>query len=27
MTLWQEIIFLEGFCEGKYVIENVIPYY
>jgi DNA (cytosine-5)-methyltransferase 1 len=27
MTLWQEIIFLEGFCKGKYVVENVIPYY
>jgi DNA (cytosine-5)-methyltransferase 1 len=27
MTLWQEIIFLQGFFDGKWVIENVIPYY
>ena len=27
MTLWQEIIFLEGFFEGKWCVENVIPYY
>lgn len=27
MTLWQEIIFLDGYFNGKYVIENVIPYY
>jgi len=27
MTLYQEIIFLEHHCKGKYVVENVIPYY
>jgi len=27
MKLYQEIIFLDNFFEGKYVIENVIPYY
>jgi DNA (cytosine-5)-methyltransferase 1 len=27
MTLYQEIIFLDNFFEGKYVVENVIPYY
>lgn len=27
MTLYQEIIFLETHFEGKYVVENVIPYY
>lgn len=27
MTLWQEIIFLKGFFDGKFCIENVIPYY
>lgn len=27
MTLWQEIIFLQGFFDGKWCIENVIPYY
>ena len=27
MTLYQEIIFLEEHFDGKYVIENVIPYY
>lgn len=27
MTLYQEIIFLENHFQGKYVVENVIPYY
>tara|TARA_R100001530_G_scaffold120963_1_gene88325 strand:+ start:902 stop:1546 length:645 start_codon:yes stop_codon:yes gene_type:complete len=27
MKLYQEIIFLDNFYEGKYCIENVIPYY
>ena len=27
MSLYQEIIFLEHFCKGKYCIENVKPYY
>jgi DNA (cytosine-5)-methyltransferase 1 len=27
MTLYQEIIFLEYHFHGKYVVENVIPYY
>ena len=27
MTLYQEIIFLDNYFEGKYVVENVIPYY
>jgi len=27
MTLYQEIIFLDNHFEGKYVVENVIPYY
>lgn len=27
MMLYQEIIFLENFFEGKYCVENVIPYY
>lgn len=27
MTLWQEIIFLNGFAPGKFVVENVKPYY
>lgn len=27
MGLWQEIIFLDNFFEGKYCVENVIPYY
>ena len=27
MKLYQEIIFLDNFFEGKYVVENVIPYY
>lgn len=27
MTLWQEIIFLNKWFYGKYVVENVIPYY
>jgi len=27
MKLYEEIIFLEYYFEGKYVVENVIPYY
>jgi len=27
MNLYQEIIFLNNFFDGKYVVENVIPYY
>lgn len=27
MKLWQEIIFLQANCKGKYVVENVKPYY
>jgi DNA (cytosine-5)-methyltransferase 1 len=27
MTLYQEIIFLQNHFNGKYVVENVIPYY
>jgi len=27
MKLYEEIIFLDNFFEGKYVVENVIPYY
>jgi len=27
MKLYQEIIFLQHHCKGKYVVENVIPYY
>jgi DNA (cytosine-5)-methyltransferase 1 len=27
LKLYEEIIFLENFFEGKYVVENVIPYY
>ena len=27
MKLYQEIIFLENFFKGKWVVENVIPYY
>lgn len=27
MSLWQEIIFLKHFFDGKYVVENVISYY
>jgi DNA (cytosine-5)-methyltransferase 1 len=27
MKLYEEIIFLETFFKGKYVVENVIPYY
>ena len=27
MKLWQEIIFLNQFYKGKWVVENVIPYY
>ena len=27
MMLYQEIIFLQHYFKGKYVVENVIPYY
>lgn len=27
MKLWQEIIFLNSFCDSKWVVENVISYY
>ena len=27
MTLYQEIIFLDNYFKGKYVVENVIPFY
>jgi DNA (cytosine-5)-methyltransferase 1 len=27
MTLYQEVIFLDSFYDGKYVVENVNPYY
>jgi DNA (cytosine-5)-methyltransferase 1 len=27
MKLYQEVIFLDNFYNGKYVVENVIPYY
>jgi len=27
MTLYQEILFLQHYFKGKYVVENVIPYY
>lgn len=27
MELYEEVIFLENYFEGKYVVENVIPYY
>lgn len=27
MTLYQEVIFLQHFFKGKWVVENVIPYY
>ena len=27
MTLYQEIIFLDNYFNGKFVVENVIPYY
>lgn len=27
MKLYQEIIFLDNYYEGKYLVENVIPYY
>ena len=27
LKLYEEIIFLENYFEGKYVVENVIPYY
>lgn len=27
MKLYEEIIFLKHHCKGKYVVENVIPYY
>jgi len=27
MSLWQEIIFLQHHYNGKYIVENVVPYY
>jgi DNA (cytosine-5)-methyltransferase 1 len=27
MELWQEIIFLNTFCKGKFCVENVVSYY
>lgn len=27
MQLWQEIIFLRQFFKGKWIVENVVPYY
>ena len=27
MKLYQEVIFLDNFFNGKYIVENVIPYY
>ena len=27
MRLYQEIVFLEAYFEGKYIVENVIPFY
>jgi DNA (cytosine-5)-methyltransferase 1 len=27
MALYEEILFLQHFCKGKYVVENVVPYY
>ena len=27
MKLYQEIIFLENYFKGKYVVENVVPFY
>ncbi len=27
MGLYQEILFLQGFCKCKWVVENVVPYY
>lgn len=27
MSLYQEVIFLDNFFDGKYIVENVIPYY
>jgi len=27
MMLWQEIVFLKQFFNGKYCVENVVPYY
>jgi DNA (cytosine-5)-methyltransferase 1 len=27
MKLYEEVIFLDNFFEGKYVVENVTPYY
>ena len=27
MKLYEEILFLDNFFEGKYIVENVIPYY
>lgn len=27
MSLYQQIIFLQTYCKGKFVVENVVPYY
>ncbi len=27
MSLWQEIIFLQNFFKGRWVVENVVPFY
>jgi len=27
MKLYEEVIFLQHHCKGKYVVENVVPYY
>ena len=27
MTLWQQIVFLKSWFKGKWVVENVVPYY
>jgi len=27
MKLWQEIVFLDKYFDGKYIVENVTPYY
>lgn len=27
MSLYQQVILLDNFFNGKYVVENVIPYY
>lgn len=27
MTLYEEIIFLDNWCDSKWIVENVVPYY